>query len=58
MLRQNGLQSIKLMTAILGLCCINSGAINQALTIASHQVADRKEVINPPAAGLKSGVEN
>jgi len=34
------------------------GAIIQALTIASHQVADRKEVISAPAVRKKSQVTN
>jgi glucokinase-like ROK family protein len=51
-------RAVRITTAMLGRRSSSLGAIVQAITIASHQVADRKEVISAPAARLKSRVEN
>ncbi len=51
-------RAVRITTAMLGRRSSSMGAIIQAITIASHQVADRKEVISVPTARLKSRVEN
>jgi len=51
-------RAVRITTAMLGRRSSSMGAIIQALTIASHQVADRKEVISAPAVRKKSQVTN
>lgn len=51
-------RAVRITTAMLGRRSSSMGAIIQALTIASHQVADRKEVIYAPAVRKKSQVAN
>ena len=51
-------RAVRITTAMLGRRSSSMGAIIQALTIASHQVADRKEVISAPAVRKKSQVIN
>jgi glucokinase-like ROK family protein len=51
-------RAVRITTAMLGRHSSSVGAIIQAITIASHQIADRKEVISRPMAGKKSRVEN
>jgi glucokinase-like ROK family protein len=51
-------RAVRITTAMLGRRSSSMGAIIQALTIASHQVADRKEVISTPAVRKKSQVTN
>ena len=47
---------VRITTAMLGRRSSSIGAVVQALTIALHQIADRKEVISAPAARKKSRV--
>ncbi|MGA2489730.1 MAG: ROK family protein, partial [Anaerolineales bacterium] len=47
-------RAVRITTAMLGRRSSSMGAIIQAITIASHQVAERKEVISAPAARKKS----
>jgi glucokinase-like ROK family protein len=47
---------VRITTAMLGRRSSSIGAVIQALTIAIHQLADRKEVISTPAARKKSRV--
>jgi glucokinase-like ROK family protein len=51
-------RAVRITTAMLGRRSSSMGAIIQALTIASHQVADRKEVISAPALRKRSQVTN
>jgi glucokinase-like ROK family protein len=51
-------RAVRITTAMLGRQSSGMGAIIQAITIASHQFADRKEVISAPAARMKSRVES
>ena len=48
---------VHITTAMLGRRSSSIGAAIQALTIALHQIADRKEVISAPAARKKSRVD-
>jgi glucokinase-like ROK family protein len=47
---------VRITTAMLGRRSSSIGAVIQALTIALHQIADRKEVIGPPVVRKKSRV--
>jgi glucokinase-like ROK family protein len=49
-------RAVRITNAMLGRRSSSMGAIIQALTIASHQVADRKEVMSAPAARKLSRV--
>ena len=49
-------RAVRITTAMLGRRSSSMGAIIQALTIASHQVADRKEVVTAPAQHKRSRV--
>jgi glucokinase-like ROK family protein len=51
-------RAVRITTAMLGRRSSSMGAIIQALTIALHQIADRKEVMSAPTAHLTSLLEN
>jgi glucokinase len=47
---------VHITTAMLGRRSSSIGAVIQAITIALHQIVDRKEVVSAPAARKKSRV--